>query len=217
MRRWFVGVLPAAVLLGAGALLAGCGSWGSGSSDSDCQVTGCTPREGVATSVRTPQLSEDGSEVTIPFWCEPSKHAKPVAKAITYQIATRQWVDASISNDALRKLEKEPPGQPVVPGHPLTARRCASDCSRYVFLDEIDPGKPQHHTELFYADRGGIRQLTHFETKGAPFGPLDLSQDGQRATAVFQDMLVVVDVPSGAVRIVPYSERIWQVCSAAGS
>lgn len=206
-------VLPAAMLMGASVMLASCIGFGDEIASIECRVTGCPPRPGPSATTRAPHLSADASEVTVPFWCRPPKLTRDEARAITYTIATTRWRRTPITDDELKQEERKPSGEPAVAGVPGTARHCAADCSRFVYLARIDLDKLGYLVEMFYSENGTVRQLTHLNVRGGPWGPVHLSANGQRAVAHFAGKLAIIEIGTGAVTFVQYEDKIWKACA----
>jgi hypothetical protein len=80
---------------------------------------------------------------------------------------------------------------------------CATDCGKAVFIARRDPEEKRYYYELFFAEDGQARPLTHFDQEGAPLWRANISADGHHALVVNKGVPVRVEVATGRVAPVP--------------
>lgn len=177
-----------------------------------CLPDGCKPKPGpYVAAVSMPEISADGGRIVLPFWCRPPNAAAEEARAVQLDVASGAWSKVPYDSEALRRIENAP-SQPVIPNEPSSRKSCAADCSRYAYKRRVDPKDRGYFYEIFTVENGRERQLTNFHVQGDPLGRPVLSADGRRIAATFAGKLAVIEVPSGAVRLIAYRPAVWNVC-----
>lgn len=175
-------------------------------------------------SVNPEIISADGNEVTLPLLCRTSEWTPNTprgkfeeVKAIVYSRMDGQWRTVPFSRDQMDANNNSKDWSPKVLGDPDSAQACASDCSRFVHLKQINPPHQAYHYEVFYSENGKERQITHFNVTGAPLAWPRLSADGQTAVVRFERNIALIDIAAGKVSVIPFSSPAWNACTGTGS